>query len=190
MLAGAMGARRFVLPRSEETVGADARAVADGHGSVDLQKVRRRSRRRLQRMLELRRRPAALPAGLIQPEENVMAGEKLHLLAFAGSLRRRSFNRGLIRAAVEVVPAGIEIETFDLAPIPLYNGDVEEQGLPQPVADFKDKIRAADALLIATPEYNYSIPGVLKNAIDWASRPPTPSPLQRKPVALMGASAG
>src|SRR4051794_15906328 len=119
-----------------------------------------------------------------------MAGEKLHLLAFAGSLRRRSFNRGLIRAAAEVVPAGIEIETFDLAPIPLYNGDVEEQGLPQPVADFKDKIRAADALLIATPEYNYSIPGVLKNAIDWASRPPNQSPLQRKPVALMGASPG
>src|ERR1051326_7332731 len=100
-----------------------------------------------------------------------MAADKLRVLAFAGSLRRNSYNRGLIRAALQVAPEGMAIETFDLAPIPLYNSDVEEKGLPPPVAEFKEKIRAADALLIATPEYNYSVPGLLKNAIDWASRP-------------------
>jgi chromate reductase len=119
-----------------------------------------------------------------------MAGEKLRVLGFAGSLRQKSFNRGLIRAAVEVAPEGMAIETFDLTPIPLYNADVEEKGLPLPVAEFKEKIRAADALLIATPEYNYSVPGLLKNAIDWASRPANQSPLQKKPAALMGASGG
>jgi chromate reductase len=119
-----------------------------------------------------------------------MAGEKLRVLGFAGSLRRNSFNRGLIRAALQVAPEGMAIETFDLAPIPLYNADVEEKGLPPPVAEFKEKIRAADALLIATPEYNYSVPGLLKNAIDWASRPANQSPLQKKPAALMGASGG
>src|SRR5215470_13926892 len=119
-----------------------------------------------------------------------MAGEKLHVLGFAGSLRKTSFNRGLLRAAVDAAPAGMEIETFDLTPIPSYNADVEEKGLPAPVAEFKEKIRAADALLIATPEYNYSVPGLLKNAIDWASRPSNQSPLQKKPAALMGASGG
>src|ERR1044071_1008290 len=113
-----------------------------------------------------------------------MAGEKLNVLAFAGSLRRDFFNRGLNRAAGAAVPEGMAIETFDLAPIPLYNADVEEKGLPPPVADFKEKIRAVDALLIATPEYNYSVTGVLKNAIDWASRPSNQSPLQKKPAAL------
>jgi len=119
-----------------------------------------------------------------------MAADKWRVLAFAGSLRRNSYNRGLVRAAVQAAPEGMVIETFDLAPIPLYNTDVEERGLPPPVADFKEKIRAADALLIATPEYNYSVPGVLKNAIDWASRPSNQSPLQKKPAAIMGASGG
>ncbi|HTM09111.1 MAG TPA: NADPH-dependent FMN reductase [Verrucomicrobiae bacterium] len=119
-----------------------------------------------------------------------MAGENLRVLGFAGSLRRQSYNRGLLRAAVEAAPAGVAIETFDLTPIPLYNADVEEKGLPPAVAQFKEKIRAADALLIVTPEYNYSVPGVLKNAIDWASRPANESPLQKKPAALMGASGG
>ena len=119
-----------------------------------------------------------------------MAGDQLRVLGFAGSLRRNSFNRGLLRAAVEVRPESMEIEIFDLAPLPLYNGDVEEKGLPEAVAAFKDKVRAADALLIAVPEYNYSVSGVLKNAIDWASRPPNQSPLQKKPAALMGASGG
>ena len=112
-----------------------------------------------------------------------MAGENFHALGFAGSLQRASFNRGLLRAAVKAAPSGIEIETFDLTPIPLYNADVEEKTLPPPAAEFKEKIRAADALLIATPEYDYSVPGLLKNAIDWASRPPNQSP-------LMGASGG
>ena len=82
------------------------------------------------------------------------------------------------------------MEIFDLSPIPVYNEDVEAKGFPAPVEEFKARIAAADALLIATPEYNYSIPGVLKNALDWASRPPGRSPLVGKPVALMGASTG
>jgi len=81
------------------------------------------------------------------------------------------------------------IEVFDLAPIPLYNGDVEAAGFPEPVRDFRERIRAADALLIACPEYNYSMPGVLKNAIDWASRPPE-QPFAGKPLAIMGAGGG
>jgi chromate reductase len=112
------------------------------------------------------------------------------ILGVPGSLRKASFNRGLVRAAQELAPDGVEIELYDLGDIPLYNGDVEAQGVPIPVQAFADAIRAADALLIATPEYNYSIPGVLKNAIDWASRPSVKNPLRHKPVALMGASGG
>lgn len=111
----------------------------------------------------------------------------VHVLGFSGSLRQGSYNAGLLRAAAQMLPEGMTLETFDLAPIPMYNGDVEAQGLPGPVAAFKARIAAADALLIATPEYNYSIPGVLKNAIDWASRPPDASPLSGKPLAMMGA---
>jgi chromate reductase len=111
------------------------------------------------------------------------------VLGFAGSLRQESFNRALLRTAVEVAPANVKIATFDLADIPLYNGDVETVGMPIPVQHFRARIAAADALLIVTPEYNYSIPGVLKNAIDWASRPPD-QPFAGKPVALMGASPG
>ncbi len=113
----------------------------------------------------------------------------IHVLGFAGSLREKSYNRAALRAAVELAPAGMEIEVFDLDPIPMYNDDVRERGYPAPVAEFRRKIAGADALLIAMPEYNYSIPGVLKNAIDWASRPPDP-PLNDKPVAIMGASPG
>ncbi len=112
------------------------------------------------------------------------------ILGIPGSLRKGSFNRGLIRAAQDLAPDGVEIELYDLGEIPLYNGDVESQGIPAPVQDFVDKIRAADALLIATPEYNYSMPGVLKNAIDWASRPTVKNPLKHKPVGLIGASGG
>jgi chromate reductase len=111
----------------------------------------------------------------------------VHVLGIAGSLRRASWNRGLLRAAVELAPEGMTIETFDIAPIPLYNYDIEVQGFPEPVQRFKERIAAADALLIVTPEYNFSIPGVLKNAIDWASRPHDHSPLTGKPVAFMGA---
>jgi chromate reductase len=113
----------------------------------------------------------------------------LHVLGIAGSLRRGSFNRALIRAALDLAPDGMTIETFDLSPLPLFNADVEELGDPLSVAEFKQAIRDADALLIATPEYNYGMPGVLKNALDWASRPPE-SPLNNKPVAIMGASPG
>jgi chromate reductase, NAD(P)H dehydrogenase (quinone) len=114
----------------------------------------------------------------------------IHVLAFAGSLRAKSHNRGLITAAQELTPTGMTIEEFDLAPIPLYNHDIMQAGLPDPVQAFAQRITAADALLIATPEYNYSVPGVLKNAIDWVSRPGPnrqPAPLSGKPAAIMGA---
>jgi chromate reductase len=114
----------------------------------------------------------------------------VHLLGFAGSLRQGSYNRALLRAAEELLPEGVTLETFDIAPIPLFNEDVRTQGDPGPIRLFKERIAAADALLIVTPEYNFSIPGVLKNAIDWASRPPDQSPLRGKPVAVMGASTG
>lgn len=110
----------------------------------------------------------------------------VHILGFSGSLRKGSFNTAFLRVASQLLPPDVTLETFDLAPIPLYNGDVEAAGFPEAVVRFKQRIAAADALLIATPEYNYSIPGVLKNAIDWASRPPKDSPLNGKPVAFMG----
>lgn len=111
------------------------------------------------------------------------------VLGIAGSLRKGSYNKLVLRAAVELKPADMEIESFDIAPIPLYDEDVREQGFPKAVEQLREKIRAADALLIVTPEYNYSMPGVLKNAIDWASRPPS-QPFDDKPVAIMGASMG
>jgi chromate reductase len=115
---------------------------------------------------------------------------EIRVVGIAGSLRRASYNRGLIRAAAAVAPPGISIEVFDLAPIPLYNQDVEDAGEPLPVVALKRAILEADALLVATPEYNHGVPGVLKNAIDWASRPRATSPLTDKPVAVMGASPG
>ncbi|WP_374569707.1 NADPH-dependent FMN reductase [Phenylobacterium sp.] len=114
----------------------------------------------------------------------------LNVLAFAGSLRAGSYNRALVRAAQALAPAGMTITIFDLAEVPLYNGDVEAAGDPPGVARFKDAIRAADGVLIATPEYNHGVPGVTKNAIDWASRPPRQAVLDGKPVAIMGASPG
>ena len=111
------------------------------------------------------------------------------VLGISGSLRKGSFNAAALRAAQKLAPAGVTVDTFDIAPIPLYNEDVKAQGFPPPVQELRDRIKAADALLIVTPEYNYSIPGVLKNAIDWASRPPE-QPFQDKPIAIMGASPG
>ena len=116
---------------------------------------------------------------------------EIKVLGIAGSLREGSYNRALLRAARDLAPEGLEIRIFErLADIPLYNEDVRAHGDPEPVVALKEAIRRADALLWAAPEYNYSIPGVLKNAIDWASRPPKDSPLNGKPVAIMGATSG
>ena len=116
-------------------------------------------------------------------------GTRLTILGIAGSLRRGSYNRALLRAAQQLVPAHVTLDLFDLADIPLFNQD--EEGKPPPaVVEFKARIRAADAVLFATPEYNYSIPGVLKNAIDWASRPSDDNTWSGKPVAVIGASVG
>ncbi len=114
-------------------------------------------------------------------------GKKIKILGLAGSLRKQSYNRGLLQTALEVAPADCSLEIFDLEGIPLYNQD-EEAKLPQSVAHLKAKVCAADAILIATPEYNYSIPGVLKNALDWGSRPYGDNSWDNKPVAIMGAS--
>jgi chromate reductase len=111
------------------------------------------------------------------------------ILGFAGSLRKDSYNRSLLRAALELVPEGVELEIFDLEGIPPFNQDLENQPVER-VTEFKARIKAADAILIATPEYNYSIPGVLKNAIDCASRPHGDNAFEHKPVAVMGASTG
>jgi chromate reductase len=113
----------------------------------------------------------------------------VNILGFAGSLRKDSYNRSLLRAALELVPKDAKLETFDLDGIPPFNQDLENQP-SEKVKEFKAKIRAADAILIVTPEYNYSIPGVLKNAIDCASRPYGDNAFEHKPVAIMGASIG
>ncbi|MEJ2738327.1 MAG: NAD(P)H-dependent oxidoreductase [Dehalococcoidia bacterium] len=113
----------------------------------------------------------------------------IKILSFAGSLRKGSYNKALLYAASESVPAGTNLEIFDLNGIPLFNQDLESS-FPEIVTGFKNKIRAADALLIATPEHNFSIPGVLKNAIDWASRPHGDNSFEGKPVAIMSASTG
>ena len=114
----------------------------------------------------------------------------LRILGVAGSLRAGSLNRSLLRAAVALAPEGMAIELFDLNDVPLYNGDVEAAGDPPSVAAFKQAIAAADGVLMATPEYNHGVPGVMKNAVDWASRPPREAPLGGKPVGLIGASPG
>ena len=115
----------------------------------------------------------------------------IRVAGIVGSLREGSLNKGLLRAATELAPAGMEIEIYTrLRDIPPYNDDVFMKGDPEPVADLKNFIGGADALLISTPEYNYGVPGVLKNAIDWASRPAGKSALNRKAAAIMGCSPG
>ncbi len=114
---------------------------------------------------------------------------KLKFLGFAGSLRVGSYNKALLRAATDLLPQNATLEIFDLNGIPPFNQDLE-MDMPEKVTEFKSKIREADAILIATPEYNYSIPGVLKNAIDFASRPYGDNPFDGKPVAIMSASIG
>lgn len=114
---------------------------------------------------------------------------KIKILAFPGSLRKNSYNRMLINSLLELKPENMEIEITDLTDIPLYNGDVEDAGMPASVAAFREKINKADGVIISTPEYNHSIPGVLKNTLDWASRAPH-NPFSGKPVGIMGASMG
>jgi len=116
-------------------------------------------------------------------------GKVFKILGFAGSLRKNSYNKSLLSAALELLPEGVALEIFDLEGIPPFNQDFENQPVEK-VKEFKAKIRAVDAILIATPEYNYSIPGVLKNAIDSASRPYGDNAFANKPVAIMGASPG
>lgn len=115
--------------------------------------------------------------------------QNLHILSFAGSLRKSSFNKAILEQAKTLVPDNVTLEIFDLANIPLYNEDVEEAGMPEAVVELAERLKQADALLISTPEYNYSISGVLKNAIDWLSVVEG-DPLKGKPVAIMGVSAG
>jgi chromate reductase len=121
--------------------------------------------------------------------EEANVADPISVLGFAGSLRQSSYNKAALRAAVELAPVGMTIETFDLAPIQPYNEDVKQRGFPPPEQELRERIRAADALLIVTPEYNRGVPGVLKNAIDWVSRPPD-QPFNGKPTAILGASPG
>ncbi len=115
--------------------------------------------------------------------------QPLTILGIAGSLRRNSYNRSALKAAQKLVPEGVTLETFELDGIPGFNED-DEKSPPPKIVELKARIRAADALLFVTPEYNYSVPGVLKNAIDWASRPYGDSAWAGKPAAIMGASIG
>jgi chromate reductase len=115
----------------------------------------------------------------------------MRVLGISGSLRRESHNSALLRAAAERLPAGVELVPYErLAEIPPYDEDVEGRDVPEPVGELREAIRDADAVLIATPEYNHSIPGQLKNALDWASRPAGESALSGKPAAAIGASTG
>lgn len=115
---------------------------------------------------------------------------QLNVLAFAGSLRKGSYNKALLRNAKQLAPNNLAIELFDISGIPLYNADVEAEGDPEAVAEFKQAIQKADGLLIATPEYNHGVAGVTKNAVDWASRPANNASLSEKPVGIMGATPG
>lgn len=115
--------------------------------------------------------------------------QTINVLGFAGSLRKESYNKALLQNTLELAPRDANIEIFDLNGIPPFNQDLES-AVPEKVKEFKRKIKAADAILIVTPEYNYSIPGVLKNSIDWASRPYGDNSFENKPVAIMSASTG
>lgn len=115
----------------------------------------------------------------------------MRVLGITGSLRRDSLNHALLREAADRLPAGVELVEFQgLREIPPYDSDLEPEGVPEPVEALREAIREADAVLVATPEYNHSIPGVLKNALDWASRPAGQSALSGKPAAVIGASTG
>jgi chromate reductase len=119
----------------------------------------------------------------------MMMDRQLKILGVVGSLRKGSYNKALMRTAMKLLPEGVTMDVFDLAEIPPFNQDLERIP-PKIVSEFKSKIRASDAILFVSPEYNYSIPGVLKNAIDWASRPYGDNAFDGKPVAVMSASIG
>ncbi len=121
---------------------------------------------------------AALPTG---------TGNRLHVLGISGSLRQASFNSGLLRAAQELVPDGLEMTIYDIKNVPFYDGDLEAEGDPKPVSALKSAIREADGVVFATPEYNYGTSGALKNAIDWASRDRDEGSLMGKATTIMGA---
>ncbi|MCX5538302.1 NAD(P)H-dependent oxidoreductase [Paraburkholderia sp. CNPSo 3076] len=119
-----------------------------------------------------------------------MNRKTINVIALSGSLRKASTNTALLRAAQEVAPEGMTLEIVGLGDLPFYNEDVEKAGMPVAVVTLSEKIRRADAVLLATPEYNFSFSGVLKNALDWLSRPPGASALAGKPAAIVGAGAG
>jgi len=116
-------------------------------------------------------------------------GSQLKVVGICGSIRKESYNKALLRAAAEHLPADVEYIEADLTLLPFYNQDLEST-LPQSVTEFAEALRQADGLIIAAPEYNYSFSGVLKNALEWVSRPATGQPIAGKPVAIVGASAG
>src|SRR6266699_2554017 len=135
-------------------------------------------------------RSTAKPRRPYRHRRRTVDRKPFRILAVAGSLRQGSYNRGLLRAAQEVAPDWVEVRVFDIGQLPFFNEDVEAAGDPEPVRQFKEAITASNAVLIATPEYNGAVPGVLANAIDWASRPTGRSVLRNKPVAVMGAVLG
>lgn len=118
-----------------------------------------------------------------------MTDTAVRILGIAGSLRRGSYNKAALRTAAELAGPSMTVEIFDISPIPLYNEDVKQEGFPPPVAELRRKVKEADGLLLVSPEYNYSTSGVMKNIIDWVSRPPD-QPFDGKPIGIMGASMG
>ncbi|HYE77190.1 MAG TPA: NADPH-dependent FMN reductase [bacterium] len=114
----------------------------------------------------------------------------LSILGLSGSLRTGSYNRAVLRAIIELAPEGVAVADYDYGDLPLYNGDLEAAGFPPSAQAFKDRIEAADGLIIVTPEYNRGMPGVLKNALDWGTRPGGKNSFLRKPVMVTGASPG
>jgi len=116
-----------------------------------------------------------------------MTEPTLHVLAISGSLRRGSYNTALLRAAIDIAPESMKIDIYPIGDLPLFDADLEAAGNPEPVVRFRSAVATADALLLATPEYNFSTTAALKNAIDWASRGGSDAPLNFKPTAILGA---
>jgi chromate reductase len=118
-----------------------------------------------------------------------MTGSEIRVLGICGSLRKASYNRAALHAAAELMPAGMSLSVAEIADLPLYDQDVFDAGLPEPVQRFRAEVAAADALLVAAAEYNFSMSAALKNAIDWGSRPPN-QVFQDKPIAILSATTG